>query len=61
MENHHLCRPQALECSLAGPSNETIASEHKSRVSEVLEGGRVGEVLITNVKVSYVSYLSQHC
>lgn len=66
MENHHLYRPQALECSLAGPTNISTGSEGKGadkstnrELAKSLKEGEWGGVLITNVKVSYVSYLSQ--
>lgn len=44
MENYHLHRPRALECSLAGspmsPQEEREGKQkHKLRVNEVLEGG----------------------
>lgn len=61
MENYHLLRPRALECSPAGSPVSCYRKEregkqkHKLRVNEVLEGGRErGEVLITYLRVNYI-------
>lgn len=60
MENYHLHRPRALECSPASspvpPQEERDGKQkHKLRVNEVLEGGSEGGgVLITYLKLKYI-------